>query len=190
MTVSWFLLLPVGIIAVTLEQFIHLSQPDSVSKKARPPLVSMSPRTDNRDNFNRRLNGLLAIALCEPYSAFNTKTGQVLGKTAERHTSAEFVAFLTDIVVNQPKGRKSTSLDNLSAHKTARVQTFLPEHPNVHLHFTPTIFLAQSGRTMVRQDSSASSCVTSASTARPKNREVEILRSSCSISAESVVPVH
>lgn len=29
-------------------------------------------------------------------------------------------------------------LDNLSAHKTPRVQAFLAEHPTVHLHFTPT----------------------------------------------------
>ncbi len=28
------------------------------------------------------------------------------GKTAERHTSAEFVAFLTDIVTHQPKGKE------------------------------------------------------------------------------------
>ena len=36
------------------------------------------------------------------YAAFNNRTDEVLGKTAERHTSAEFVAFLTDIVINQP----------------------------------------------------------------------------------------
>jgi transposase len=29
-------------------------------------------------------------------------------------------------------------LDNLSAHKTKVVRGFLDEHPNVHLHFTPT----------------------------------------------------
>ncbi len=29
-------------------------------------------------------------------------------------------------------------LDNLSAHKTPRVDAFLAEHPHVHLHFTPT----------------------------------------------------
>ena len=28
--------------------------------------------------------------------------------------------------------------DNLSAHKTKRVQEFLGEHPRVQLHFTPT----------------------------------------------------
>ena len=28
--------------------------------------------------------------------------------------------------------------DNLSTHKTQAVRTFLLDHPNVHLHFTPT----------------------------------------------------
>src|SRR6266849_8991631 len=73
------------------------------------------------------------------YAAFNTKTGEVLGKTAERHTSAEFVAFLTDIVINQPRGKEIHVIaDNLSAHKSAPVNDFLAAHPKVHLHFTPT----------------------------------------------------
>jgi transposase len=62
----------------------------------------------------------------------------VLGKTAARHTSAEFVAFLTDIVVNQPRGKEIHVIaDNLSAHKTGQVKEFLEAHPKVHLH-TPT----------------------------------------------------
>ena len=73
------------------------------------------------------------------YAAFNTKTGEVLGKTAARHTSAEFVAFLTDIVAHQPRGKEIHVIaDNLSAHKSAVVQDFLAAHPKVHLHFTPT----------------------------------------------------
>ena len=43
------------------------------------------------------------------YAAFNTKTGEVLAKTATRHTSAEFVAFLTNIVTNQPRAERVTS---------------------------------------------------------------------------------
>jgi transposase len=63
----------------------------------------------------------------------------VLGKTATRHTSSEFVAFLTDIVAHQPKRKEIHVIaDNLSAHKTEKVQTFLAAHANVHLHFTPT----------------------------------------------------
>ena len=56
-----------------------------------------------------------------------------------RHTSAEFVAFLTDIVLNQPRGKEIHVIaDNLSSHKTEQVKTFLTEHPNVQLHLTPT----------------------------------------------------
>ena len=73
------------------------------------------------------------------YAAFNTKTGEVLGRTAERHTSAEFVAFLTDLVANQPAGKRIHVIaDNLSAHKTKQVDAFLAANPRAHLHFTPT----------------------------------------------------
>src|ERR1700761_7769399 len=62
-----------------------------------------------------------------------------LGKTAARHTSAEFVAFLTDIVANQPRGQEIHVIaDNLSAHKSQPVKAFLEAHKAVHLHFTPT----------------------------------------------------
>ena len=73
------------------------------------------------------------------YAAFNTRTGEVLGKTAQRHTSAEFVAFLTDIVASQPRGKEIHVIaDNLSAHKTDSVNHFLADHLNIHMHFTPT----------------------------------------------------
>ena len=40
---------------------------------------------------------------------------------------------------NQSKGKEIHVIaDNLSAHKTKRVEPFLSEHRNVHLHFTPT----------------------------------------------------
>ena len=62
-----------------------------------------------------------------------------MGKTATRHTSAEFVAFLTDLVVNQPKNKEIHVIaDNLSAHKTKQVAAFLAAQPKLHLHFTPT----------------------------------------------------
>ena len=62
-----------------------------------------------------------------------------LGKTVERHTSAEFVAFLSDIVIHQPRGKEIHVIaDNLSAHKSQPVRDFLETHPRVHLHFTLT----------------------------------------------------
>lgn len=100
----------------------------------KDPVLPLSPGRAERHGFEYYRHGTLSL-----YAAFNTKTGEVLGKTAERHTSAEFVAFLTDIVVNQPAGKEIHVIaDNLSAHKTKRVDAFLAEHDNVHLHFTPT----------------------------------------------------
>jgi transposase len=71
--------------------------------------------------------------------ALDTRTAEMLGKTAARHTSAEFVAFLIDIVANQPRGKEIHGLaDNLSAHKSQPLKDFLETHRKVHLHFTPT----------------------------------------------------
>jgi transposase len=98
------------------------------------PVLPLSPGRAERHGFEYYRHGTLSL-----YAAFNTKTGEVLGKTAARHTSAEFVAFLTDIVVNQPRGKEIHVIaDNLSAHKTWQVKEFLEAHPKVHLHFTPT----------------------------------------------------
>ncbi len=100
----------------------------------KDPVLPLSPGRAERHGFEYYRHGTLSL-----YAAFNTKTGEVLGKTAERHTSAEFVAFLTDIVIHQPKGKEIHVIaDNLSAHKTKRVDEFLEQHPNVHMHFTPT----------------------------------------------------
>jgi len=98
------------------------------------PVLPLSPGRAERHGFEYYRHGTLSL-----YAAFNTKTGEVLGRTASRHTSAEFVAFLTDIVVNQPRGKEIHVIaDNLSTHKTAQVTQFLTDHPKVHLHFTPT----------------------------------------------------
>ncbi len=73
------------------------------------------------------------------YAALDVRTGRVIGKTSARHTSAEFVAFLADVVATQAADQQiHIIVDNLSAHKTKRVALFLAEHPNVTVHYTPT----------------------------------------------------
>ena len=73
------------------------------------------------------------------YAALDTKTGKVQGKTTARHTSAEFVVFLSEIVASCLAAQEiHIILDNLSAHKTKLVREFLADHPNLKLHFTPT----------------------------------------------------
>src|SRR5487761_292819 len=100
----------------------------------KDPVLPLSPGRAERHGFEYFRHGTLSL-----YAAIDTTTGEVLGKTAARHTSAEFVAFLADIVVNQPRGKEIHVIaDNLSAHKTGQVDDFLARHPKVHLHFTPT----------------------------------------------------
>ena len=100
----------------------------------KDPVLPLSPGRAERHGFEYYRHGTLSL-----YAAFNTKTGEVLGKTTVRHTSEQFVAFLTDIVTSQPTGKEIHVIaDNLSAHKTTRVADFLAQYPNVRLHFTPT----------------------------------------------------
>jgi len=100
----------------------------------KDPVLPLSAGRAERHGFEYYRHGTLSL-----YAAFNTHSGEVLGKTAARHTSAEFVAFLTDIVSSQPRNKEiHVILDNLSAHKTDRVKSFVADHPQVHLHFTPT----------------------------------------------------
>lgn len=98
------------------------------------PVLPLSPGRAERHGFEYFRHGTLSL-----YAALDTGSGEVIGKTAARHTSAEFVAFLTDVISTQPRNKEIHIIaDNLSAHKTKRVDVFLEEHPNVSIHYTPT----------------------------------------------------
>ena len=100
----------------------------------KDPVLPLSPGRAERHGFEYKRHGALPL-----YAAFATQTGEIIGKTAERHTSAEFVAFLGEILATPPAGREAHVIaDNLSAHKTQKVTEFLVAHTNVHLHYTPT----------------------------------------------------
>ena len=60
-------------------------------------MLPLSPGRAQSHGFEYKRNGTLSL-----FAALNTATGEVLGKTAARHTSEQFVTFLKDIVANQP----------------------------------------------------------------------------------------
>ena len=98
------------------------------------PVLPLSPGRAERHGFEYYRHGTLSL-----YGALNTQTGEVLAKTTARHTSAEFVDFLAQIVASQPPARQiHVVADNLSAHKTKRVSDFLAANPTVRMHYTPT----------------------------------------------------
>lgn len=98
------------------------------------PVLPLSPGRAERHGFEYYRHGTLSL-----YAALDVKTGKVDGKTAQRHTSAEFISFLADLVEKTKWAREiHIVLDNLSAHKTKAVEQFLQDHPKVQFHFTPT----------------------------------------------------
>src|SRR5437667_8476527 len=98
------------------------------------PVLPLSPGRAERHGFEYYRHGTLSL-----YAALDTATGGVHGKTAARHTSREFVAFLEEVVsLCPPRQEIHIILDNLSAHKTLSVREFLQQHPRVRFHFTPT----------------------------------------------------
>lgn len=98
------------------------------------PVLPLSPGRAERHGFEYYRHGTLSL-----YAALETQSGEIIGKTAARHTSAEFVDFLEQIMASQPAAKPiHVIVDNLSAHKTKLVGAFLEKHPGVQLHYTPT----------------------------------------------------
>jgi transposase len=98
------------------------------------PVLPLSPGRAERHGFEYYRHGTLSL-----YAALEITTGKVEGKTARRHTSAEFIDFLTELVAKAKWAREiHIVLDNLSAHKTKAVEAFLKDNPKVRFHFTPT----------------------------------------------------
>ena len=80
------------------------------------------------------------------YAVLNPRTGAV--SAVPRHTSHQFVAFLTSVVDTQPRRRAiHIIVDNLSAHKTQQVRTFLAQthHRAPPLHADGHLAPAESG---------------------------------------------
>jgi transposase len=97
-------------------------------------ILPLAPGRAESHGFEYKRNGTLSL-----FAALNTATGEVLGMTAARHTSEQFVGFLGDVVASQPQGREIHVIcDNVSSHKTELVRAFLSKHTNVQIHYTPT----------------------------------------------------
>src|SRR6202043_209871 len=98
------------------------------------PVLPLSPGRAERHGFEYYRHGTLSL-----YAALDVKTGRVEGKTAKRHTSAEFLAFLQQLLGKARWAKEiHIVLDNLSAHKTQAVEQFLAQHPKLRFPFTPT----------------------------------------------------
>src|SRR5262245_36892089 len=73
------------------------------------------------------------------FAALNTLDGRVLSQCRERHTHADWIAFLRLIDRKTPQEKQLHIIaDNYSAHKHPKVKRWLRLHKRFHLHYTPT----------------------------------------------------
>lgn len=127
--IGLYLTPPANAVVFSVDEKSHIQALDRLD-----PVLPLSPGRAERHGFEYKRNGTLSL-----YAALNVATGRVEGMTAQRHTSAEFLRFLDQLVATQPKRRAIHVIaDNLSAHKTKAVAAWLVAHPRVTLHYTPT----------------------------------------------------
>jgi transposase len=73
------------------------------------------------------------------FAAFDTRTGKVYGRTAERKRQKEFIEFLEQLDREIPKEITliHVVLDNLRMHKGKQVQAWLAKNPRFVFHHPP-----------------------------------------------------
>jgi hypothetical protein len=118
------------------------------------PVLPLSPGRAERHGFEYYRHGTLSL-----YAALDIKTGKVQGKTAQRHTSTEFIDFLNPLVnharwakeVHIARQPVSTQDAGRSRFPPRKSKGPLPLHADL-------LFMAQSGRTLVQQSRTGCGC--------------------------------
>lgn len=96
----------------------------------KPPV----PGIPRRREFEYRRNGTAVL-----FAGLNVHEGDVAAWVTDSTRSENFVEFLADLDAQTPVGMElHCVVDNLSAHFTDKVETFLESRPHIFLHNTPT----------------------------------------------------
>jgi len=114
------------------------------------PVLPLSPGRAERHGFEYYRHGTLSL-----YAALDTQSGKVLGKTAARHTTQEFMEFLTEVVERAPAREVHIILDNLesggSRFSSGASERAFPLHAEVFI-------VAESSRDLVFQGRARRDC--------------------------------
>lgn len=120
---------PDGAIVISVDEktSIQAKQRIRETKPARPGRRA-------RREFEYRRNGTAVL-----FAGLNVHDGTITGWVTDSSRSDNFIEFLGDLVAQTPAGLELHCIaDNLSAHGTPAVETFLDAHPHVFIHNTPT----------------------------------------------------
>ncbi|MGI8614976.1 MAG: IS630 family transposase, partial [Nocardioidaceae bacterium] len=97
------------------------------------PILPLRAGVPEKQTHDYRRNGTTSL-----FAALEVATGKVTDHCYERHTNAEFLAFLKQVAKAYPRRELHVVCDNYATHKHPNVQAWLSKHPRVTLHFTPT----------------------------------------------------
>ena len=98
------------------------------------PMLPLRPGQIARRTHDYKRHGTTSL-----YAALDILTGQVIGRTTQRHRAKEFLDFLRQIDRSTPGDLTlHLILDNSSTHQTERVTEWLARHPRFVLHVTPS----------------------------------------------------
>jgi DDE superfamily endonuclease len=110
---------------------------EKTSLQPRPrksPTLAAKPKRPVRVEHEYGRAGALNL-----FAAFDTRTGRVDGRTAERKRQMEFIAFLerSDRQIPAAITTVHVILDNLVMHKGQQVRAWLAKHPRFVFHHPP-----------------------------------------------------
>ncbi len=119
---------PAGAIVLSVDEKTQIQALDRTQ-----PMLPMRSGQVERHTHDYTRNGTTCL-----FAALEVATGQVTTDTRERHTGADFPAFMRRVARAYPEGDLHVVLDNVSTHKTPEVLAWLARHPRIAFHFTPT----------------------------------------------------
>jgi transposase len=97
------------------------------------PMLPLRPGLPARRTHDYKRNGTVSL-----FAALEVGTGHVTEQARDRHTGADFLAFLRLVRRTYPAGEVHVILDNVSTHKTPEVLAWLDRNKRFRFHFTPT----------------------------------------------------
>jgi transposase len=126
----------VGLYLAPPERAIVLSVDEKTQIQAldrTQPMLPLRPGQVERHTHDYKRNGTTSL-----FAALEVGTGRVTTDTRDRHTGADFLAFMRRVAREYPRGEVHVILDNVSTHKTPDVVAWLAKHRRFTFHFTPT----------------------------------------------------
>lgn len=117
------------------EAVLCVDEKTSLQPRTRKsPTLAAAPGSPVRVEHEYERKGALNL-----FAAFDTRSGKVYGRTADRKRQVEFIAFLEQLDRELPPEKTTVHvvLDNLRMHKGKQVMAWLAAHPRFVFHHPP-----------------------------------------------------